>query len=60
MVVLSVFCRRMYYLIFYAQGIVACQWLAWLSSVFKISFYAVMVTCDLFIAQVESVSDTSS
>ena len=49
-----------YYLIFYGQGIVACQWLAWLSSVFKISFYAAMVTCDLFIAQVVSVSDTPS
>ena len=32
---LRVFCWRMY-LISYAQGIVACQWLAWLSSMFKI------------------------
>ena len=30
---LRVFCWRMY-LISYAQGIVACQWLAWLSSMF--------------------------
>ena len=29
------FCWRMY-LISYTQGIVACQWLAWLSSMFKI------------------------
>ena len=51
---LPVFCWRMY-LISYAQGIVACQWLAWLSSMFKIYFYAAMVTCDRFLAQVESV-----
>ena len=55
---LRVFCWRMY-LISDAQGIVACQGLAWLSSMFKISSYAAMVTCDLFIARVDSVSGTS-
>ena len=34
-IILRVFCWRMY-LISYAQGIVACQWLAWLSFMFEI------------------------
>ena len=52
--ILHVFCWRMY-LTSYAQHNVACQWLAWLFSMFKIWFYAAIVTCDPVIAQVESV-----